>query len=141
MSPGDAVSETNDARILERLKALPALARAARPQGAMDRFVDVDCLVGTFRSGIHLAIRSGEIVDAQPGPILMKSWRFAYRATPEAWEEHWQSLPRAGFHDILAMTKRGAATIEGDLQPFLANLQFFKDVLALPRAGRSGGAG
>ena len=31
------------------------------------------------------------------------------------------------------MTKRGAARIDGDLQPLLANLQYFKDVLAIPR--------
>jgi hypothetical protein len=38
------------------------------------------------------------------------------------------------------MTKRGVATLEGDLHPFLANLQYFKDLLALLRAERSAGA-
>ncbi len=63
----------------------------------------------------------------------MRSWRFAYRASPAAWAEHWQSAPRPGFHDLLALTKRGEADLEGDLHPFIANLQYFKDVLALPR--------
>jgi hypothetical protein len=140
MPPDHGGTGPDDADILERLFRLPELARAATRNAPTDRFVDVDCLIGTFQSGLHLAIRSGEITAAQPGPVLMKSWRFAYRATPEAWENHWQSLPRPGFHDILAMTKRGDAMIEGDLQPFLANLQFFKDLLALPRADRSKGA-
>ena len=30
-------------------------------------------------------------------------------------------------------SKRGAASFEGDLRPLLQNLQFFKDLLALPR--------
>jgi len=31
------------------------------------------------------------------------------------------------------LTKRGEATLEGDLHPFMAHLQYFKDLLALPR--------
>jgi hypothetical protein len=42
-------------------------------------------------------------------------------------------MPKAGWHDLLALTKRGEATLEGDIRPFMANLQYFKDVLALPR--------
>ena len=42
-------------------------------------------------------------------------------------------MPRPGWHDLLALTKRGEAALEGDLHPFMANLQYFKDVLALPR--------
>ena len=41
--------------------------------------------------------------------------------------------PRPGWHDLLALTKRGEATLEGDLHPFMTHLQYFKDVLALPR--------
>jgi hypothetical protein len=47
--------------------------------------------------------------------------------------EYWQAAPRPGFHDLLALTKRGEAMLEGDLHPFMTNLQYFKDVLALPR--------
>ena len=137
---GNPGPEPEDSAVLDRLLALPDLVRAGMRRGPMDRFADFDCLVGTFRSGVHLSVRSGEIASAQPGPVLMRSWRFAFRATPEAWLEHWQPLPKPGFHDLLAMTKRGVATIEGDLQPFLANLQYVKDLLALPRAARQGGA-
>jgi hypothetical protein len=42
-------------------------------------------------------------------------------------------VPKPGFHDLLALTKRGEAVLEGDLHPFIAHLQYFKDVLALPR--------
>jgi hypothetical protein len=42
-------------------------------------------------------------------------------------------VPRPGWHDLLSLTKREEATLEGDLHPFMTHLQYFKDVLALPR--------
>jgi hypothetical protein len=42
-------------------------------------------------------------------------------------------MPKPGWHDLFALTKRGEAVLEGDLHPFMAHLQYFKDVLALPR--------
>ena len=48
-------------------------------------------------------------------------------------------MPPPGFHDLIAMLKVRALRIEGDQHPFMANLRYFKDLLALPRA-RSEGA-
>ena len=42
-------------------------------------------------------------------------------------------MPAPGWHDLLALTKREEATLEGDLHLFMTHLQYFKDVLALPR--------
>ena len=81
----------------------------------------------------YVAIRAGRIVELTAAPILMRSWRFSYRATTLAWASHWQADPKPGWHDLLALTKRGEAVLEGDLHPFMAHLQYFKDVLALPR--------
>lgn len=129
-----------DRHVMAEIRRLPELAADDRDLARRGRFLDVECLVGSFAAPLHLTIAQGRIVDVAAGPTLMRSWRFAFRATPEAWIEHWQPLPRPGFHDLLALTKRGAATLEGDLQPFLANLQYFKDLLALPRVILSGGA-
>ena len=71
--------------------------------------------------------RSGSL----PRPVY--SSRFQITATAEAWSRFWEPIPEPGWHDLLALTKRGAARIDGDLQPLLANLQYFKDVLAIPR--------
>ena len=49
-----------------------------------------------------------------------------------------QPVPPPGFHDLIAMLKVRALRIEGDQHPFMANLRYFKDLLALPRA-RAGG--
>ena len=63
----------------------------------------------------------------------MRSWCFSYRASPAAWAEFWKPVPRPGWHDLLALAKNGEAILEGDLLPFITHLQYFKDVLALPR--------
>jgi hypothetical protein len=98
------------------------------------RFLDVECLLGSTEQGFHVSIRAGRITDMTPAPVLMRSWQFAYRATPRAWTAFWQTMPKAGWHDLLSLTKRGEATLEGDIRPLMANLQYFKDLLALPRA-------
>ena len=133
MDAADTPSKADDAWVLRRLSLIPDLFRTPPDQGAMNRYATFRSFVGTARSGLHLTVENGRLVEVLPGPILMKSWGFAFRATPEAWEEHWREIPKAGFHDILALTKRGAATLEGDMHSFLANLQFVKDLLALPR--------
>jgi hypothetical protein len=84
-----------------------------------------------------VSIRGGRIVETTSQPTLMRSWRFSYRASPAAWTEYWEPMPRPGWHDLLALTKRGEAVLEGDLHPFMAHLQYFKDLLALPRLYQS----
>ena len=133
MDAADTPSGPDDAWVIHRLMTIPDLFRTPPEHGAMSRFATFQSFVGTARSGLHLSVENGHIVEALPGPVLMKSWGFAFRATPEAWEEHWREIPKAGFHDILALTKRGSATLEGDMRSFLANLQLFKDLVALPR--------
>ena len=115
------------------LLRLPALAEADEQLRFRGRFVSLDCLVGTAAVPVYLTIAHGRVADAQRGPLLMRPWRFAIRATPRAWNAFWQPVPRPGWHDLFALAKRGEATIEGEIGPLLANLQFFKDLLALPR--------
>ncbi|MET0219209.1 MAG: hypothetical protein ABW213_00980 [Tardiphaga sp.] len=118
--------------------ALPALLEGDTALIQRGRFLDVDCLLGSTEQAFHVAIRAGRIVDMVPAPVLMRSWEFGYRATPEAWTAFWQPMPKAGWHDLLSLTKRGEATLDGEIRPFMTHLQYFKDLLALPR--KSGGA-
>jgi hypothetical protein len=117
---------------------LPAMLEQDAALIQRGRFLDIDCLLGSTEQGYHVAIRAGRITDILPAPVLMRSSAFSYRATPEAWTAFWQPMPKAGWHDLLSLTKRGAATLEGDVKPFLTHLQYFKDLLALPR--NAGGA-
>ena len=134
----DGAPREDDDRIVEILLGLPEAAAGQEDLVRRGRFLTVDCTVGTPTIPVYLTISQGRLVSATRGPALMRSTRFSYRATPSAWAAHWQPLPKPGFHDLLALTKRGEATLEGNLQPFIANLQYFKDLLALPRT-RGGG--
>jgi hypothetical protein len=128
----------SDSPVTESFAQIPALLEGDAALIQRGRFLDVDCLLGSTEQAFHVAIRAGRIVDMVPAPVLMRSWKFAYRATPEAWTAFWQPMPKAGWHDLLSLTKRGNAMLDGDIQPFMTNLQYFKDLLALPR--KSGGA-
>lgn len=128
-----SASNATDAAVTKAFAAIPALLEQAPALIIRGRFLDCDCLLGPTGQPFHASIRAGRIVDLTPAPVLMRSWRFAYRASPAAWAAYWQSEPRPGWHDLLALTKRGEAIIEGDLHPFMAHLQYFKDVLAPPR--------
>ena len=96
--------------------------------------VDTCCLIEIGAEQLVLTIRNGRPTVADRVPLL-GSWEFAIRAGGDAWSALWQPVPKAGWHDLFALTKRGAMRIEGSLQPFMANLQYFKDLVTLPRAG------
>ncbi len=123
---GEAALAARFARLPFLLDACPALIRRGR-------FLTVAILVGIGAVPFHVDIDAGRIAGLQRGPLLMRSWRFAVRATAPGWSAFWQPMPAPGANDLLALAKRGEAWLEGDLQPLLANLQYVKDLLALPR--------
>jgi len=96
-------------------------------------FFDARFQVGIGAIPFDVIVAAGRVTSLERGPFVMRSWRFAVRGSAEAWARLWQPVPDPGWHDLLALTKRGCAVLEGDLQPLMANLQYVKDVLALPR--------
>jgi hypothetical protein len=123
--------------LIQTFSKIPALLEATPALVSRGRFLDCDCRLGLIDHPFFVSIRAGRIVEFTATPALMRSWRFSYRATPAAWQEYWQPMPKAGFHDLLALTKRGEAVVEGELHPFMTHLQYFKDLLALPRLDAS----
>jgi hypothetical protein len=123
----------SNAEIARAFAAIPALLDGTPTLIARGRQLDCECLLGSRENPFHVSIRQGRIVDLTPAPVLMRSWRFSLSASPIGWAEYWRPMPRPGWHDLLALTKRGEASLEGDLHPFMTHLQYFKDVLALPR--------
>ncbi|UYN93387.1 MAG: hypothetical protein KIT25_15130 [Enhydrobacter sp.] len=117
----------------DRFARLPGLLSVDDDLARRGRWLTTDCRVEVGGEPFHLAFRDGALSAFERGARLMRSSTFTVRATEEAWLEHWRPVPRPGWHDLFALTKRGAAALEGDLRPLLQNLQFFKDVLALPR--------
>ena len=96
-------------------------------------FLDARFQVGIGAIPFDVIVAVGRITMLERGPFLMRPWRFAVRGTSEAWGRLWQPVPEPGWHDINALMKRGHVVLEGDLQPLMANLQYLKDLLALPR--------
>ena len=96
--------------------------------------VDTRCLIEIGTEQVMLTISNGRPAIAERIPLL-GSWEFAIRAGAEAWMALWQPVPKAGWHDLFALYKRGEMHFEGQLQPFMANLQYFKDLVTLPREG------
>jgi hypothetical protein len=117
----------------DRFARLPDLLAADTDLIRRGRRLDVDCRVDVGGEPFFLAIRDGALASLERGARLMRSTAFSFRATEEAWTNYWKPIPAPGWHDLFALTKRGAASIDGDLRPFMQNLQFFKDLLALPR--------
>jgi hypothetical protein len=96
-------------------------------------FFDARFEVGIGAIPFDVIIATGKIASLARGPFVMSSWRFAVRGSAEAWGRLWQPVPDPGWHDLLALAKRGAVVLEGDLHPLMANMQYVKDLLVLPR--------
>ena len=113
-------------RLVDLVNADAALVRRGR-------FLTTDFLVEVGDEPFQVAVARGRIVSVTRGAEPERPWRFAIRASAEAWREFWQPVPRAGYHDLFALTRFGRARIEGDLLPLMANLRYVKEVLEAPR--------
>lgn len=97
------------------------------------RTLTTDCLVQIGTTAFLLRIESGRVRECLTEFPLLCSWTFAIRGTARAWTSLWQEPPPPGWHDLFALSKRDEMSLEGNLHPFMAHLQYLKDVLALPR--------
>lgn len=99
------------------------------------RNLSADCVVQIGNVPFLLRIEQGAIRECRRGLPLLCSWVFAVRGSARGWAALWQDPPPPGWHDLFALVKRGHMVLEGNLRPLMANLQYFKDVVALPREG------
>ena len=97
------------------------------------RFLSTQFLLEIGSQHWLVQVQEGRIAAVRKGPFVMPRWSFALRAAAESWDEFWQPLPRAGFHDLMAMLKFRTLKVEGDQYPLICNLQYIKDVLATLR--------
>lgn len=97
------------------------------------RFVDTTFMVAIDEAYTLIRVQEGRIVKVTPGPFITPDYSFALRASRGVWEKFWQPLPPLGFTDIFALVKQKLMRVEGDIHPFMANLLYFKDVIAAPR--------
>ena len=97
------------------------------------RFVDTTFLLAIDDADTLIRIQDGRVTKVTPGPFITPDYSFALRASREVWQKFWQPLPPLGFTDIFALVKQKLMRVEGDIHPFMANLLYFKDVVAAPR--------
>ena len=110
-------------RLPDRVNSNPSLVRRGR-------FVDTTFMIAIDDDKYLVRVNEGRVVDVRPGPFITPHYSFALRASREAWQKFWQEKPPLGFTDVFALVKNELMVIEGDLHPFMANLLYFKDVLA-----------
>jgi hypothetical protein len=98
------------------------------------RFLTTTFLLEVGPTAFLIAIFEGQVVSVARGPFVMPSSAFALRAPEAEWQKFWSKRPPPGSNDLMAMIKRRVLKVEGDLQIFMANLRYFKEVLAKLRA-------
>ncbi len=119
---------------MEYMTQLAQLVNANERLVRRGRYVDTTFLVDVGDVSWLVKISAGRIASVTRGPLVMPAWTFALRASRETWEQFWLALPPPGFHDLMALVKRRALRVEGNLHPFMSNLLYFKDVMASVRS-------
>ncbi len=100
------------------------------------RFIDTVLLFDAGETQHLLDIRRGRVESLAHGPFVMPRWDFALRAPLAEWLAFWEPVPAPGHHDVFALMKRRVLRVEGNVQPFMTNLFYFKALLAAPRPAR-----
>jgi hypothetical protein len=113
-------------RIAERVNADSRLVQRGR-------FVNTTFMIAIDDARTLFRVQEGRVTKVTPGPFVTPDYSFCLRASRAVWEKFWQPLPPLGYTDIFALVKQKLMQVEGDLHPFMANLLYFKDVIAAPR--------
>ena len=92
----------------------------------------------TFTFGIEntdylIEIINGKVNSIKKRVLLTNSGVFRIHGESMSWEKHWLKNPPRDYHDIFAMLAKKIIILEGDLTPFIQNLQYFKDLIASNR--------
>jgi hypothetical protein len=121
--------------ITTRLDALKQVDDALIHEG---RFVSTSFLLEIGSDSYLVSIDRGRVVGIDVGPLVMPQWQFALRASADEWHRFWDVTPPPGSNDLFAMLRRKRLRLEGDIHPFMANLLYFKALLAAPRRSAVG---
>lgn len=114
------------ASLAERVNADPLLVHRGR-------FIDTTFLLEVGEDSWLVKIAGGQVVAMTQGPFVMPRWTFALRASAQDWAQFWLPQPPPGYHDLFALIRFKRLRVEGDMHPFMANLFYFKGVMATLR--------
>lgn len=114
--------------------SLPELVNANERLVHRGRFLTAVMRLDIGADAYLISIDRGRIAEVRKGPFVMPFWTFGLSCPADALARFWQPLPPPGFHDLFALLRRGDLTLSGNLQPFMANLLYIKDVMASLRS-------
>ena len=97
------------------------------------RWINLTFTFGIVHDDYLFEINAGKVISTTKREVLTKSGTFKIHAERNAWEKHWLKIPPRDYHDIFAMLAKKLIIIEGNLTPFIQNLQYFKDLIASNR--------
>lgn len=123
------------------LEKLPELVNGDARLVARGAHISLSFKVDMFDRYWLVDVDKGAIASVRPSPVMMPVYAFALRCAAEHWEEFWRPMPKPGWQDIFGMQRHHGLTLEGNLQPLIANLFWFKDVLEAPRRAAQEAAG
>lgn len=133
-STSEAINDVATERVVALFAKLPSLVDGNTDLVRRGRFLTTDFALVVGATPLLVRIESGRVMSVTRGPFLLRPWTFSITAAPETWLKLLKRVPDPGTHDLMALSKVGLARIEGNLQPFMANLQYVKDVVTAPRA-------
>ena len=97
------------------------------------RWVNLTFTFGIGQNDYLFEIFEGEVISTTKRTILTRSGTFKIYGEKIVWEKHWLDIPPRDYHDIFAMLAKKLIIIDGNLTPFMQNLQYFKDLIASNR--------
>ncbi len=116
------------------IETLAARANADNWLVHRGRRINLKFLLGVGDADYVVAIRDGRVESMTPRTLPTDTGVFSIRAANDVWADFWLAEPPRDRHDIFSMVAAGLATLDGELLPLMQNLQYFKDLLAAPRA-------
>jgi hypothetical protein len=134
MSAQAATLDASAERVANLFERLPSLIEANADLVRRGRFLTTDFAIIVGKIPLLVRVESGRVTSVARGPFLLRPWTFSITAEPQTWLALLKPIPDPGTHDLMALSKTGLARIEGNLQPFMANLQVIKDIVTAPRA-------
>ena len=129
-----ATSDASTERVAALFERLPSLVEANADLLRRGRFLTTDFAIVVGTIPLLVRVESGRVTSVTRGPFLLRPWTFSITASADTWLALLKPVPDPGTHDLMALSKTGLARIEGNLQPFMANLQAIKDIVTAPRA-------
>ena len=97
------------------------------------RWVNLTFTFGIGQNDYLFEIIEGKVISITKRTILTRSGTFKIHGEKIVWEKHWLNIPPRDYHDIFAMLAKKLIIIDGNLTPFMQNLQYFKDLIASNR--------